>query len=245
MKLIDQILPINGAQALKCSRDLAQKEGIFVGITGGATFAGALQVCESAPKGANVLCMLPDTAERYLSTPLFADIPADMTEDEIKIARSTPNYRFDVTSPAPAPQPQAAAAPPPVEADAAAFVAQAVNDRQQPVVMFALEWCEFCWSVRRMFGKYQIPYRSVDLDSVEYQKDNRGGKIRAALTAKTSVATIPQIFVGGEFMGGATDVLQACKEGRLQKLLASSGVKYDESVRDDPFSFLPTWLHPR
>ena len=246
MKLIDQILPINGAEALKCSRDLAQKEGIFVGITGGATFAGALQVCQSAPKGANVLCMLPDTAERYLSTPLFADIPADMTEDEIKIARSTPNYRFDVSAaPAPAPQPQAVSAPLPVEADAAAFVAQAVNDRQQPVVMFALEWCEFCWSVRRMFGKYKVPYRSVDLDSVEYQKDNRGGKIRAALTAKTSVATIPQIFVGGEFMGGATDVLQACKEGRLQKLLATSGVKYDETVRDDPFSFLPTWLHPR
>ena len=245
MKLIDQILPINGAQAMKCSRDLAQKEGIFVGITGGATFAGALQVCESAPEGANILCMLPDTAERYLSTPLFADIPADMTEDEIKISRSTPNYRFDVSSPAPAPQPQAAAAPPPVETDAAAFVAQALSDRQQPVVMFALEWCEFCWSVRRMFGKYKIPYRSVDLDSVEYQKDNWGGRIRNALTAKTSVATIPQIFVGGEFMGGATDVLQACKEGRLQKLLAASGVKYDESVRDDPFTFLPTWLHPR
>ena len=51
MKLIDQILPINGAEALKCSRDLAQKEGIFVGITGGATFAGALQVCQSATNG--------------------------------------------------------------------------------------------------------------------------------------------------------------------------------------------------
>src|SRR5262245_44944837 len=232
LKLIDQILPINGAQAMKCSRDLAQKEGIFVGITGGATFAGALQVCQSAPKGANILCMLPDTAERYLSTPLFADIPADMTEDEITISRSTPNYRFDVSSPAPAPAPQpqaaAVAAPPPVETDAAAFVAQAVGDRQQPVVMFALEWVEFCWSVRRMFGKYKIPYRSVDLDSVEYQKDNWGGKIRNALTAKTSVPTIPQIFVGGEFIGGATDALQACKEGRLQKLLAASGVKYDQ-----------------
>jgi cysteine synthase A len=247
MKLFDQIMPINGADAMKCSRDLAQKEGIFVGITGGATFAGALQVCKSAPKGANILCMLPDTAERYLSTPLFADIPADMTEEEIKVSRSTPNYRFDVSAPAPAPeqQPQAASAPPPVETDAATFVEKVIGDRAQPVVMFALEWCEFCWSVRRMFGKYKIPYRSVDLDSVEYQKDNRGGKIRAALTAKTTVATIPQIFVGGEFLGGATDILQACKEGRLQKLLAASQVKYDESVRDDPFSFLPTWLHPR
>ena len=76
------------------SRELAQKEGIFVGITAGATFAGALQVCRDAPKGSTVLCMLPDTGERYLSTPLFADIPADMTEEEIEISRSTPSARL-------------------------------------------------------------------------------------------------------------------------------------------------------
>ena len=76
---------------MKCSKDLAQKEGIFVGITAGATFAGALQVGKDAPKGANILCMLPDTGERYLSTPLFADIPADMTEEELEIMRSTPS----------------------------------------------------------------------------------------------------------------------------------------------------------
>ena len=47
-----------------------------------------------APKGATVLCMLPDTGERYLSTPLFADIPADMTEEELEISRSTPSARL-------------------------------------------------------------------------------------------------------------------------------------------------------
>jgi cysteine synthase A len=89
--VIDQILRIPGADALRCSRELAQKEGIFVGITSGATFAGALRVCADAPKGSTILCMLPDTGERYLSTPLFADIPADMTEDEVRISRSTPS----------------------------------------------------------------------------------------------------------------------------------------------------------
>ena len=74
MKLIDRILPIAGAEAIRCSKDLATKEGIFVGITSGATFAGALKVAAEAEKGANILCMLPDTGERYLSTPLFADI---------------------------------------------------------------------------------------------------------------------------------------------------------------------------
>ena len=90
MNVIHKILTITGSDAMKCSRDLAQKEGIFVGITAGGTFAAALQVCKDAPKGATVLCMLPDTGERYLSTPLFADIPADMTEEEQKISASVP-----------------------------------------------------------------------------------------------------------------------------------------------------------
>lgn len=90
MKLIDSILPIAGAEAIRCSKDLATKEGIFVGITSGATFAGALQVAAGAEKGSNILCMLPDTGERYLSTPLFADIAADMNDEELAISRSTP-----------------------------------------------------------------------------------------------------------------------------------------------------------
>ena len=94
MHVIDRILPISNAEALRYSRELAQKEGIFVGITAGATFAGALRVCADAPKGATILCMLPDTGERYLSTPLFADIPADMTEEEMAISRSTPSAQF-------------------------------------------------------------------------------------------------------------------------------------------------------
>src|SRR5258706_10946701 len=88
--VIHKILRIPGPEAIRCSQDLAKKEGIFVGITAGATFAGALKVCAEAPKSATVLCMLPDTGERYLSTPLFAHIPADMNEEEIKNSRSTP-----------------------------------------------------------------------------------------------------------------------------------------------------------
>ncbi|MGA3140608.1 MAG: pyridoxal-phosphate dependent enzyme [Xanthobacteraceae bacterium] len=87
---ISKIIPIPNADALRYSRELAQKEGIFVGITAGGTLAGALKVCAEAPSGATVLCMLPDTGERYLSTPLFADIPAEMNEAEIAISRSTP-----------------------------------------------------------------------------------------------------------------------------------------------------------
>jgi cysteine synthase A len=94
MKVIDRILRIPGAEGIRLSQELAQKEGIFVGITAGATFAGALQVAAEAPKGTNILCMLPDTGERYLSTPLFGNVPADMTEEEQKISRSTPAAQF-------------------------------------------------------------------------------------------------------------------------------------------------------
>src|ERR1700689_4003837 len=91
MKLIDRVLPISGADAIRYSKELAAKEGIFVGITSGGTFAGALRVASEAPKGANILCMLPDTGERYLSTPLFADVPVDMSEEELAILRSIPS----------------------------------------------------------------------------------------------------------------------------------------------------------
>ncbi len=83
-------IPKLTADALRCSRDLAQKEGIFVGISAGATLAGALRICADAPAGTTALCMLPDTGERYLSTPLFGDVAADMNEEELTISRSTP-----------------------------------------------------------------------------------------------------------------------------------------------------------
>jgi cysteine synthase A len=92
MKLIDQLLTVSNAEAMRMSRELARKEGIFVGVSAGATFAGALKVAAEAPKGSTILAMLPDTGERYLSTPLFGDIPADMTEEELEIMRSTPMF---------------------------------------------------------------------------------------------------------------------------------------------------------
>src|SRR5437763_888263 len=82
MKLVDRVITIPAPQAMQWSRQLAQKEGIFVGISSGGTFAAAIEVCNDAPKGSTVLCMLPDTGERYLSTPLFADTPAELTPEE-------------------------------------------------------------------------------------------------------------------------------------------------------------------
>ncbi len=90
---VDQVVEITGPEAIRTSLELARKEGVFVGITAGATLAGALKVAATAPKGSTFLVMLPDTGERYLSTPLFADIPTDMTEEELAIVQSTPLFR--------------------------------------------------------------------------------------------------------------------------------------------------------
>ena len=87
-KYVDRIITIPAPEAMQWSKQLAQKEGIFVGVSAGGTFGAAMKICAEAPNGSTVLAMLPDTGERYLSTPLFADISADMTEEEQAIARS-------------------------------------------------------------------------------------------------------------------------------------------------------------
>jgi cysteine synthase A len=243
-KNVDEIVPINGEDALRVSKALAREEGIFVGISGGATLVGALEIAARAEPGSNVLCMLPDTGERYLSTPLFEDIPADMTEEEQEISRSTPNYRFDTPPPAP-PADDAEDERSGAPADALAFLDEATHDPHNPVVLFALEWCEFCWSVRKMFAEYEIPYRSIDLDSVEYQHENKGGKIRAALLERTGLKTIPQIYIGGEHVGGATELFDACRDGSMARMLDQSNVSWNNAVDRDPYSFLPGWLHSR
>ena len=88
MRYVDKVLTIAPPEAMQWSRQLAQQEGIFVGISAGGTFAGAMKVAAEAPNGSTILCMLPDTGERYLTTPLFADFPAEMTEEEVGIANS-------------------------------------------------------------------------------------------------------------------------------------------------------------
>jgi cysteine synthase len=94
MKLIHRLVPVPGAEAIRMSQELATKEGIFVGISSGATFAGALRIATEAPQGATILAMLPDTGERYLSTPLFANVLAEMNEEELAISRSTPSAQL-------------------------------------------------------------------------------------------------------------------------------------------------------
>jgi cysteine synthase A len=241
-KLIDEIVPVAGNDALNLSKRLAREEGIFVGVSGGATLAGALKIAERAADGSNILCMLPDTGERYLSTPLFEGIEEDMNIDELSLSQSTPSARFD--SPHAPPVTDNAAAVVATD-EALAFLDEATHDSDNPVVMFALEWCEFCWAVRKLFADYEIPYRSIDLDSVAYQQNNRGGEIRKAIQQRTGLSTIPQIYVAGQHIGGATEFFDTLKDGSMQKLLAANKVAWKTSATTEPYSYLPGWLHSR
>jgi cysteine synthase A len=95
--LYDELVPVAGAEGIKWSKALAQKEGIFTGISGGSTFAATHRIAEAAPAGSVILCMLPDTGERYLTTPLFDGIEAEMNEEEITLSRSTPGFQLAAT----------------------------------------------------------------------------------------------------------------------------------------------------
>jgi len=244
MKLIDQVMPIDGNHALEMAKQLARMEGIFCGTSGGATFSGAVKLAQHAPPNTTILCMLPDTGERYLSTPLFDGIQEQMNDEEMDISRSTPGYRFD-TKAAPPPAPARKPDPPALTETAESFVDEALDDKDNPVVLFALEWCEFCWAIRKLFAEMEVPFRAIDLDSVEYQQGDRGGQIRAVLNARLGTNTIPQIFIGGEHIGGATDTFDACKSGELKQKLSAAGVESKDFGDRDPYELLPNWLHKR
>jgi cysteine synthase len=240
--LVDEIRGVAGRSALSTARELARREGILCGTSGGATFAAALDVARDATPGTRILAMLPDTGERYLSTPLFVDVPDAMTEEEREISASTPSCRFDRTAPAaparPTPRPVATQ-------EAMADLAGIVRDPAHPVVMFALEWCEFCWSVRRLFTAAGIPFRSVNLDGPEWRDGDRAAGMRAALHRATGAPTIPQVFVGGEPVGGATDTFDAFNAGILQTRLRAAGLDLPETTIPNAYGFLPSWLQPR
>ncbi|MCG6882779.1 MAG: glutaredoxin [Silicimonas sp.] len=111
-------------------------------------------------------------------------------------------------------------------------------------MLYALEWCEFSWSVRRLFQDAGIDYLSVDLDSAEYRDNNRGGRIRAALREICGAPTIPQIFVGGEYIGGATETFDAYNSGALKEKLEQQSITMIAAA-ENAYGYLPKWLHPR
>ena len=91
---VDELVPADDQSSIQWSRRLAKEEGIFTGISGGASFAAAIEIANAAPAGSTILAMLPDTGERYLSSMLFDGIDEWMSDEEKAIAQSTPSGQF-------------------------------------------------------------------------------------------------------------------------------------------------------
>jgi cysteine synthase A len=91
---VDELIPVSGADGMAWALKLAQGEGILTGVSGGSTFKVAMDIAARSPKGTVILCMLPDTGERYLSSPLFQAIPDYMSEEEIALSNATPSARM-------------------------------------------------------------------------------------------------------------------------------------------------------
>jgi cysteine synthase A len=94
-QMYDELIPVPGPEGMKWAMALAQKEGILTGVSGGSTLAVSMQIAQKAAPGTVILCMLPDTGERYLSTPLFETIVEGMSEEELALSRSTPGYQLE------------------------------------------------------------------------------------------------------------------------------------------------------
>jgi cysteine synthase A len=231
-KVYDSVLHVGGKDAIETAQKLAKTEGILSGTSGGGTLSAALAFADGLTESSNIVVIIPDTGERYLSTPLFENIPADMTEEELEIAKSTPST--------PPPPPGL----PPVTVEATEWVQN--EARSSKVVIFSLEYCEFCWTLTSFLDALGVPYHKIDIDSFIYAKDNLGNKYRASLVEWTQCPTFPQFFVSGEFVGGAVDACMMWKKDELQKLFKKANIKGGDgnfnNYSGDTFEFLPKWM---
>lgn len=235
---VHRVLAVSGEAAISQAHALARREGILAGVTSGATIAGALQLLEESPD-AHVLAILPDTGERYLSTPLFDAIGQDMDAAEWEISRSSPSARFDyATASGPA---VATPESPPPDDQARRLLAAALADPGTPLVVYGLSWCEFGWSVRKLFDALGASYRWIDLDSPELLADDLGGRLRGELQRRTGSRTLPQVFLGGRFLGGCTETFAAHASGLLANRLDALGRPPRRPCVPDAEQLLPAW----
>ena len=170
------------------ARDLARREGIFCGLSGGATFAAARAVAEDDARGER----RPLHGARHRrALPLDAALRRHPRGDDRgragdrRLDRRLPHRR---PRRGPRRRPRRCASRP---RRALAWFEAAIADPGQPVVLFALEWCEFCWALRKFFARLGIPYRSVDLNSVAMQEGDLGGELRAGAAAPDRRADDP------------------------------------------------------
>jgi len=228
-------------KGLEVATDLAQLEGIFTGPSGGGSVLAALLQAKVSPPGTNIVVTVADTGERYLSTTLFEEIAADMSEEEKQLVADGDG---DKTT------------RPPMELTAASDAARVLVQtaiKNHKLLTFGFQNCEFCWTVKKFFKAIGIEDFKFDFDSAEYLEYEH--TLRAAIEEASGQPYFPAIFIDGKFFGGAFDMCKAWKDGSFQKTLMDAGVvkHCDENgcvpkfaqwngYKGDPFEFLPKWF---
>jgi len=110
-----------------------------------------------------------------------------------------------------------------------AFSVDAVlAESSQPVVLFSLSWCSFCRSARQMLAHMQIAYTDYELDRGDFLQPALQSTVRARLEELTHSNTLPQLFIGGEAIGGYTDMSGALRSGRLAEILTRHEVPFTQ-----------------
>ena len=122
-----------------------------------------------------------------------------------------------------------------------ALVAEFVASDKVTVV--AMESCEFCWTAFKFLDAIGVAHSKLNFDALEYAPKNKGNVIRASVQELTDTKTFPQIFVNGEFIGGAADACIKWKKGELQPLPRSpASATTVNGYEGDLFEFLPKWM---
>jgi cysteine synthase A len=126
---------------------------------------------------------------------------------------------------------------------AVGLVDRVLADADWPLVIFAREMCEFCWAAKNFFAAIEVPYRIVEMDSDELQHNGLSRQVRVELEERSGSHTLPQIYLTGNSMGGATDVFAAWNSGAFQQALNAAGLGFTTPVDLNPYRFLHGWLH--
>ncbi len=108
--------------------------------------------------------------------------------------------------------------------DGSDFVDRAIADPNHRVTLFSLSWCSYCRGARQLLEQLGIAYRLLELDRGEFLEPRLQHGVRTRLQQLTGSSTLPQLFIGGESLGGYTDTLAARNSGQLAQVLTKHAI---------------------
>lgn len=123
------------------------------------------------------------------------------------------------------------------------FLVDAIQDPAEPLVIFAVGYCEYSRAALKLFEALELEFRKVDPGSEEFRASAWGRKLRQVLREHTGSPTVPQIFIAGKLIGGATDFFGEYRAGTVQPQLQAAGLTFKSPPGLDPFQFLSHSQH--